>query len=206
MIQYKTGKACSYGSPLIFGLCPWATTFKLGEALGRRPSPILSIWVGGVPNYIFPTTFADSDCIYSSIHFAKTLININTYFCTYLNIPSRTQQQLLLIRKHILNHFRKSVHSRHPMIEHTIHKDPAPSLVKGTASGFILHQRETMDQYLLTTTHTYETTYQATPICHAGSLITTFLLQIKTTILLIHGCANWFFSSRRFWDIQHQPF
>jgi hypothetical protein len=172
MIQYKMGKACSYGSPLIFGLCPWAITFKLGEALGRRPSPILSI---------------------------------NTYFCMYLNIPSTTQQQLLLIRKCILNHFHKWVYSPYPMIEHTIHKDPAPILVRGTASGFILHQRETMDQYLLTTTHTYETTYQATPICHAGSLITTFLLQIKTTILLIHGCANWFFSSRRCWDIQHQP-
>jgi hypothetical protein len=83
------------------------------------------------------------------------------------------------------------------MIEHTIHKDPAPTLVKGTASGFILHQRETMDQYSLTTTHTYEATCQATPICHAGSLITTFLLQIKNTILLIHGWASWFFSSRR---------
>jgi hypothetical protein len=36
-----------------------------------------------------------------------------------------------------------------------------------------------MDQYLLTTTHTYETTYQATPIRHAGSLITTFLLRLQ---------------------------
>jgi hypothetical protein len=153
------------------------------------------IWRG--PKLHLSHYFADYDCIYSSIHFAKTLINISTYFCACLNIPSTTQQQLLLIRKRILNHFHKSIHSGYPMIEHTIHKDLAPTLVKHTAPGFILHQRKTMDQYSLTTTHSYETTCQATPICHAGPLITTFLLQIKTTILLIHGCASWFFSPRR---------